>query len=109
MYVDIIILSILNGLTSGPLAIQRLKALHRLGLASGCFESFYGEQHLLALSFIQGFVSFCNLVAQGMNPEETVIMNIMMSFAIAPLAFLLGMVFLMFQYFSHIIYRLLAT
>jgi hypothetical protein len=110
MYVDIIILSILNGLTSGPLVIQRLKALHRLG-SSGSFD-FYGEQHLFALAFIEGTVSLCTvlpLVAQGIDPEQTVMMNIMIPFAIAPLAFLGAMVFLMFRYLSHIIYSLLAT
>ena len=108
---DIMILSILNGLTSGPLVIQRLKALHRLG-SSGAFD-FYGEQHFFALFFIQGvvglFTTVLTLVAKGIDPEQTVIMNITVLFVIAPLAFLGAMAFLMFRYLAHIIYSLLAT
>jgi len=94
---------------SGSLVIQRLKALHRLG-SSGPF-GFYGDQHLFALISIQIIVSFFTLIPliDQTVPEQKVIINIEVLFAVAALAFLGEMVYLMFRYLSHIIYTLLAT
>jgi hypothetical protein len=112
-----IVLSILDALTSGPLVIQRqVKALRRLGPSSP--PDLYADQIIpvAILMYMMGFWMVFISILQGifsplevLDPEYIVKAHLLVLPIIVHVCFLPTIVTIMYRYISHVIRSLRAT